>query len=217
MSRSRGERGCYGFRAMTVCKYSLLLLCCAACHAAPEPAVPSPTPAAVPVAVSSATPPANTLSGPAAAPAAIAVPVPSRVVLQLRGKGVQIYACRAKPSDGEVFEWTLVGPEAELFDAQGKALLKHSAGPTWESSDGSRVVGKVEAKADAPDSDAIPWLLLSAKTSGSAGILSHVSFVQRLDTQAGKAAPAGCDALHADAEQRVAYAATYYFYEPAAQ
>ena len=147
-------------------------------------------------------------------PAAIAVPAPSKVVLQLRGKGVQIYACRAKPSDGEVFEWALVGPEAELFDAQGRAVLKHSTGPTWEASDGSRVVGKMEAKADGPDPSAIPWLLLSAKSQGGAGVLSHVSFVQRVDTQGGKAAPAGCDALHADAERRVEYAATYYFYEP---
>ena len=217
MSRSSGGLACYGFPAMTVRKYSLLLLCCAACHAGPEPVTPASTPAPLAPPASPPAPSASAGIAPPTTPPAIAVPGSSKAVLQLRGKGVQIYACRAKPSDGEVFEWALVGPEAELFDTQGKAVLKHSAGPTWESSDGSRVVGKVEAKADAPDGNAIPWLLLSAKTSGSAGMLSHVNFIQRVDTQAGKAAAAGCDALHADAEQRVAYAATYYFYEPVAQ
>jgi hypothetical protein len=183
-----------------------------ACHAAPEPA--APTVNAAPAVSSSSPPAAGAALAPPVTPAAIAVLAPSKVLLQLRGKGVQIYACRAKPSDGEVFEWALAGPEAELFDLQGQAVLKHSIGPTWEASDGSRIVGKMEAKADAPDASAIPWLLLSAKSQGDTGMLSHVSYVQRVDTQGGKAAPAGCDARHADAEQRVEYAATYYFYEP---
>lgn len=192
-------------------KYILLLLGCAACQAAaPTPVTPAVPPAPTSSGVLRNTQP--TLATPTTPPA-IAAPNHTRVILQLRGTGAQIYACRAKAGDGEAFEWALVGPEAELFDAQGKAVLKHSAGPTWESTDGSRVLGKLEAKADAPDATAIPWLLLSAKASGSAGILSHVSYVQRVDTQGGKAAPGGCDALNADAEQRVEYAATYYFYE----
>ncbi len=190
----------------------LVLFGCAACQgAAPAsapPAAPAPPPAS-----SAPLQDKRAELAPPTAPAAIAVPGQQQVRLKLRGKGVQIYGCRAKPGAGEAFEWALVAPEAELFDDAGKAVLKHSAGPTWESTDGSRVVGKLEAKADAPEATAIPWLLLSAKPSGT-GMLSHVSYVQRVDTQGGKAAPAGCDALHADAEQRVEYSATYYFYEP---
>jgi hypothetical protein len=47
-------------------------------------------------------------------------------------------------------KWTLKAPEADLFDANGRAIGRHYAGPTWELMDGSEVVGKFKARADAP-------------------------------------------------------------------
>ena len=93
--------------------------------------------------------------------------------------------------------------------AKDKKIGKHYAGPTWESNDGSKVVGEVKANDDGPDATAIPWLLLSAKATSGQGVFSPVKSIQRLYTSGGKAPAAGCDAAHTGQEARVAYKARY--------
>ena len=51
-----------------------------------------------------------------------------------------------------------MAPEAELFDGDGKRVGHHFASPRWEADDGSRIVGSVKARADAPQRGAIAWL-----------------------------------------------------------
>jgi Protein of unknown function (DUF3455) len=121
--------------------------------------------------------------------------------------GVQIYVCRVK---GGANEWAFKAPEAKLVDAEGRPFAKHYAGPTWEAADGSKAVGKVLANEPAPKAGAIPWLLLSAESSGS-GELADVRFVQRVDTSGGVAPSGGCPTV--GAEQRVEYTADYIFYK----
>ncbi|TMH88343.1 MAG: DUF3455 domain-containing protein, partial [Betaproteobacteria bacterium] len=77
-------------------------------------------------------------------------------------KGVQIYECRARKDQVGGYEWAFVAPEADLFDAGGNRIGRHHAGPHWESTDGSKVLGTVKERADAPAADTIPWLLLTA-------------------------------------------------------
>src|SRR5206468_420762 len=87
--------------------------------------------------------------------------------LETEATGVQIYECNAGKDVPTRFEWVFKAPEADLFDRAGNKIGKHYAGPTWESNDGSKVVGEVKAQNAGPDSGAIPWLLLNAKsTSG---------------------------------------------------
>lgn len=145
-------------------------------------------------------------------PDELAAPTGEKIVLLAHAKGAQVYVC--KEEAGQKFAWTLKGPEAELFDAQGKKIGVHFAGPTWKHLDGSEVMGKVVAKHDAPKSDAIAWLLLTAITHGpDAGILSHVTSIQRIHTEAGlPPAAETCTAGSKDAESRSAYSADYYFY-----
>ena len=112
--------------------------------------------------------------------------------------------------------WTLQGPEADLFDGQAHKFGTHSAGPTWEAQDGSRVVGEVVARDDGPDPDAIPWLLLNVKARSGTGIFASVQSIQRVFTVGGKAPSSGCTASTPGALSRSPYAATYYFYSPAA-
>lgn len=131
--------------------------------------------------------------------------------LKVNAKGVQIYACKARPDNASTFEWSLVAPEADLFDEQGKAIGKHFAGPSWQLSDGSKVVGKKRTQVDAPEAGAIPWLLVDATGTEGTGALSGIQSIQRVATHGGKAPAAGCDSGHADAESRVPYSATYYF------
>src|SRR5258705_9538015 len=127
-------------------------------------------------------------------------------------RGVQIYECRAAKEAG-TFEWAFVAPEAELFDAGGKKIGKHYAGPSWEAADGSKIVGAGKERADAPAANAIPWLLLSAKSVGPQGAFARVTSVQRLRTEGG-GAPKGCFAPETGMQLRVPYTADYYFYAP---
>jgi hypothetical protein len=127
-------------------------------------------------------------------------------------KGVQIYECRAKKDQTGDYEWAFVAPEADLFDAGGTRIGRHYAGPHWESTDGSKVLGTVKEHADAPAADAIPWLLLATRSDGPDGLLSKVTSVQRLRTVGGVAPDAGCSQATAGTPARVNYTADYYFF-----
>ncbi len=128
----------------------------------------------------------------------------------LVARGVQIYECRARKDTPSATEWAFVAPEADLFDAQGKLVGKHYAGPHWEASDGSKIVGAVKARADAPQAGAIPWLLLGTKSVGPAGTFSKVTSIQRVSTVNGVAPAAdGCTAAMLGKVVRVGYSADY--------
>ena len=129
---------------------------------------------------------------------------------KLSAQGTQNYECQA--GEGASYAWKLVGPDADLRDAANQVVGRHVAGPTWAGTDGSKVVGEVRAKEDAPGGQAVPWLLLKAKSASGAGTFGKVTTIQRLDTEGGLAPAAGCDAAHAGARQNVPYRATYYFY-----
>jgi hypothetical protein len=143
--------------------------------------------------------------------------VPSGQVLTqaLRADGVQIYECRQSQADAKKYEWVLKAPDAVLLDHAGNKVGRHYEGPTWESNDGSKVVGEVKGRDDGPDAGAIPWLLLSAKAVSGNGVFSEIRSVQRLYTAAGKAPAAGCNASLKGAQERVPYTATYFFYAAA--
>ena len=142
-------------------------------------------------------------------PESLRVPAGEEVVLETHAKGVQIYACQVgadqKPG------WVLKAPEAELTDATGKTIVRHSAGPTWRHSDGSEVTAKVAAKQDAPKPGAIPWLLLTVTGHKGEGILSHVTSIQRIHTEGGLAPAANpCEAATNGKEARSLYEADYW-------
>jgi len=145
-------------------------------------------------------------------PDAIRAPLNETPALSLRAEGFQIYECRPKKDDPARFEWVFVEPEATLLDEADRPVGRHGAGPTWESDDGSQVVGQVRAKADAPEPDAVQWLLLDAKAHAGNGVFSRVTSIQRVATSGGKPPIDGCDAAGAGRRARVPYRATYYFY-----
>ena len=141
------------------------------------------------------------------------VPPTDTLAFAATGKGVQIYECRANKDNANQYEWVLKAPEADLFDAGGKKIGHHYGGPTWESSDGSKVIGEVKASEPSTDANAIPWLLLSAKTHEGHGIFSRVDSIQRLETHGGKAPSEGCDQSAMGKQLHVPYTAVYYFYD----
>jgi hypothetical protein len=144
-------------------------------------------------------------------PAALQVPANEQLVVQVHAKGDQIYSCKM---DGAQDGWTLKGPDAQLFDKDGKVFGKHFSGPSWEANDGSRVVGKAAANVASPDAESIPWLLVKVVSHAGEGVLAPVTSIQRINTKGGKAPASGCDAGHAGQEVRVAYSADYLFFAP---
>ena len=133
--------------------------------------------------------------------------------LQARATGVQIYECSISREDPKRAEWVFKAPEAELFNRAGEKVGRHYGGPTWESNDQSKVVGEVKARHEAQDPNAIPWLLLSAKSTSGSGVFARTRSIQRVDTVGGKAPADGCNEAQVGKIARVNYKATYYFYE----
>src|SRR5439155_778529 len=115
-------------------------------------------------------------------PAALAAPGET-VVLSTHAEGAQVYECKAG-ADGKPM-WSFREPIATLL-VDGKTIGHHYAGPTWENSDGSAVVGKVSASAPGATANDIPWLKLEITSRRGSGILADVTTVQRINTHGGK-------------------------------
>ncbi len=145
-------------------------------------------------------------------PAALQAPINERIAFTWRAVGTQNYECRA--SSQGVLAWTLVAPDAQLFNGAKQKAGSHGVGPHWQALDGSRTVGTVAARADAPNPRAdIPWLLLSAQPDGGAGVMRAVTHIQRIHTEGGVAPQDGCAGV-ADVGKtaRQPYTADYVFY-----
>ena len=145
-------------------------------------------------------------------PAHLRPPAGQVLFLEALASGVQIYECASKPDQPSSYEWAFRAPEAALADRTGRPLGKHFAGPTWESPDGTSVIGEVKARDPGPDPSSIPWLLLSAKSNAGAGALSKTTSIQRVKTVGGVAPAEPCGTTNAKQVARVPYTATYYFY-----
>ena len=137
-------------------------------------------------------------------PAAIAAPGET-VVLAAHAEGAQIYECKAG-TDGKP-AWAFREPIATLL-AEGKTVGRHYAGPSWEHSDGSAVVGKAAGNAPGATASDIPWLKLQVTSSRGSGVLTGVTTVQRINTQGGKL-EGPCD--KAGSLKSAPYAADYVF------
>jgi hypothetical protein len=146
-------------------------------------------------------------------PSRIEVPDGNKVFLVGHGVGVQIYSCNATSSG---FGWGFVAPRANLFDDHGKLIITHFGGPTWQATDGSRVVGRLVDSVTV-DPTAIPWLLLSAASTAAgpdSDRLVATTYIQRVATTGGLAPPAAeCNATTAGTVAEVPYTADYYFWK----
>jgi Protein of unknown function (DUF3455) len=149
-------------------------------------------------------------SKPPAVPEEIKVPAGQKVVLDVVGKGVQIYDCKPSTANPNVLTWTFREPAAALYGHRGRPVGIHFVGPTFESFDGSAVVG-ARPIAVQPDPTAIPWLLLEADANRGDGVLSQVDYIQRIETRGGLAPKGACDPA-TDATVAVPYRARYVFY-----
>jgi Protein of unknown function (DUF3455) len=127
------------------------------------------------------------------------------VVLTVHAEGAQVYECKMG-ADGKL-GWAFREPVATLL-VDGKTIGRHYAGPNWEHSDGSAVVGKAIGNAPGASASDIPWLKLEVISKRGSGVLTGVTTVQRINTQGGKLDGA-CD--KAGSFKSAPYAADYVF------
>jgi uncharacterized protein DUF3455 len=151
-----------------------------------------------------------------AVPAELKVPDGNKLSLHVFAVGVQIYTATPSPTDPTQLVWTFKAPEADLFkhhdhddDDDDRPFGIHYAGPTWQSRNGSKVVGARVAGVTV-DPTAIPWLLLKAVSTSDYGVFSGTTYIQRLNTTGGLA-PSTAPS-QAGEEARVGYTAEYFFY-----
>ena len=90
----------------------------------------------------------------------------------------------------------------------GKTVGRHYAGPNWEYSDGSAVVGQVVGTAPGTVANDIPWLKLAVASRRGSGALSPATTVQRINTMGGKLNGA---CYKAGTYESVPYSADYVF------
>lgn len=151
-------------------------------------------------------------AAPTDVPEKLKAPASEKLIFAAHATGSQIYVCQAGPDNN--LAWVFKAPQADLHDASGAVIGSHFAGPTWKDKDGSEVTGKLVARQDSPDSDSVPWLLLSATAHSGSGILERVTTIQRLHTKGGQPPQSGCDESHRGTEVKRPYSADYYFYAP---
>jgi hypothetical protein len=123
-------------------------------------------------------------------PDELQVPEGQVLLLWAYDKGVQIYTCPLiEPPRATPNTILLTGDRDE-----DDLVAIHFAGPSWQATDGSIVVGDAANAKHlvAPDPDDLDWLLLPAKSTSSNGLFSKVTYNQRLFTDGGKATLAGC-------------------------
>ena len=145
--------------------------------------------------------------------------------------GTQNYIC-APAATASGLDWFFIGPQATLFDLDGRQIATHflSKNPwqfdalqaTWQHSGDTSAVwakklrGSTDAAYVAPD--AIEWLLLEM-TGAQAGPfggdkLATTKLIQRVHTVGGLKPPAAaCTVSTVNTRRFVSYEADYYFYE----
>jgi hypothetical protein len=105
-------------------------------------------------------------------------------VATFHAQGAQIYECKAGTTGR--LEWQFREPIATLV-VDGKTVGRHFAGPTWELTDGSKVLGKAIGRSPGATAADIPLLKLDAVPQRDSGLLAGVTTIQRLNTNGGVA------------------------------
>ncbi|MEP6609889.1 MAG: DUF3455 domain-containing protein [Burkholderiaceae bacterium] len=139
----------------------------------------------------------------------IKAPSTQQPVLQLGARGVQIFRCEKRDAG---LLWVFRQPQADLLDASGKVVGRHSANFSFEHDDGSRLVSTIAAYDEAPKPTDLRWLLLTTRSFGK-GAFENVSSVQRINT-AGGIPPARCDASQLNQLLRLEFTSDFVFYRP---
>lgn len=151
----------------------------------------------------------------------LAVPTGVTPLFTAYGTGVLTYTARPI-AGGTGLHWVETGADEHLiddtglqpnmgFEGRGDTLAARHGGNDWAAADSSGIATVVTAAVDAPDKGAAPWVLMTARAAPRSGLLSAVSYVQRIATKGGWPEVAASRATEGMVV-RTPYSATYVFY-----
>jgi hypothetical protein len=161
-------------------------------------------------------------------PANIQAPADQRAFLIAHAIGTQNYMCLPSATAPGGIAWTLVGPQATLFDERADQVITHFLSPnpdengvaraTWQSSGDTSAVWAVMQQASTDPAyvapGAIPWFLLRVvgadEGSNGRGRIDQTKFIQRVNTVGGMAPSTPC--VEFGTRAFVPYEAEYVFY-----
>ena len=145
-------------------------------------------------------------------PAAVRVPPGNRIAMETVGVGEITYQCRTKQGSSTAYEWVFAGPKAKLSARNGTPVGSYYGPPaTWESMDGSKITGSQVAVAPGGSGN-IPFQLVKAEPAMGNGVMTGVTYVQRLATVGGVAPMLPCGSGNAGENRIVQYQADYIFW-----
>lgn len=146
-------------------------------------------------------------------PALIQVAAGNTVALETQATGTLTYECKREKEPLTTYKWTIAGPKAALKDRDGNDVGSYDGPPAkWSHNDGSFVTGSQVAVSPNGEKN-IPFQLVKADVTGGQGVLTTVSYIQRVATKGGAAPTSKCSADNAGAKEVVDYQADYIFWK----
>ncbi len=154
------------------------------------------------------------LAMPAAVDLPANLPAGNTRIATFFAEGVQKYkAQQVAGSDPAVYQWVLLAPKADLYNASNQKIGTHTAGPAWQLSAVDSVYGQHFApvkSVPSTDPSSIDWLLLMSKTGTTpTGVFGGTAYIQRIVTKGGKAPAAPPAGINDTIDVR--YTAVYRF------
>ncbi len=149
-----------------------------------------------------------TLTAPFKATQAPAAPADQGPTFDIMASGFQIYECSKDNDSASKFEWVFKAPRADLYGEGGNIIGHYGAGPSWESDDGSKVVGLVKDKYPGPDVSSAP-LPVRPGSNASTGVFAQTKSITLMDVTGGQAPTVPCTIDQVGKVSRVPFTAIY--------
>jgi len=146
----------------------------------------------------------------ATVPHALAPPAGNVVALVLVASGDQNYECRA--TNGK-YAWAATRPQIRLYALDHRLVGHHDDRDVWKYEDGSQVSAKLVVQVAAITPDSISQALFRATSASTPGVLSGVTYIQRVHTIGGQTPTRSCDGASAGIQHKTGYSADYVFFK----
>lgn len=145
-------------------------------------------------------------------PAIMQVPAGNYVAWRAAAEGTVTYVCHQSANIPPQRVWTIESAKATLSgdNQQGRYT---SPPETWHAADGSWLTGMSVVRVD-DGAGRLADQLVMANPAGAAGVLSGVTYIQRLVKSGGGAPDSACDNAALGKQVTVPYQALYVFWKP---
>lgn len=147
-------------------------------------------------------------------PVLMQVPAGNAIAWNAPATGHITYVCRTSPTDATKPVWTVGSASATLGDRSGNLSGTYTSPPeTWKSADGSTLTG-LEIVRVRSGTERLYDQLVMANPSIGVGLLTGVTYIQRLVDTGGAPPHKPCTSSNVGDQEEVAYQAEYVFWKP---